>query len=482
MSDSNRPDNQPVDKLASSHAASPLSARDAEPETTRVLDVPIIPTLSTLSNPSQNAHGDADVPLEGSDAEAYEALKKKRAERRRKKLIRRGIIAGVVVGVLVVGGIAVSLMNQQPETTMDTITDMAMQGSFTKQVDASGTLQPLSSTVVAPEIDGQIETVNVNAGQYVNEGDTLFTIKNNSLDRDVAQAERALKAAKQSLALAQQMPATPVADPETGDPTGAYDTSERDSAILSATTEVESAQEAYDLSVSRAAQRTVKAPCSGSIVALNAQPGANLSDLAAGGSSNGPLVQIADLSKMKVTVQVGEEDIASVAVDQTGDITFPAFEDLTLEGRVTGIASIATGSSESYYGDGSSPTFAVDILIDAPDARLKPGMTADVSIITESYDNVVMVPLSALLSDDGETHYVNVMTDPETEEMERVEVTVYAQNDDYAVVGKPKDAPADENPDLKEAPIADGDILVIAGGMMGDDDIDAGFTSEVAVM
>lgn len=59
---------------------------------------------------------------------------------------------------------------------------------------------------------------------------------------------------------------------------------------------------------------------------------------------------------------------------------------------------------------------------------------------------------------------------------------MYAQNDDYAVVGKPKDAPADENPDLKEAPIADGDILVIAGGMMGDDDIDAGFTSEVAVM
>lgn len=477
MSDSNRPDNQPVDKLASSHAASPLSARDAEPETTRVLDVPIIPTLTTLSNPSQDAHGDADVPLEGSDAEAYEALKKKRAERRRKKLIRRGIIAGVVVGVLVVGGIAVSLMNQQPETTMDTITDMAMQGSFTKQVDASGTLQPLSSTVVAPEIDGQIETVNVNAGQYVNEGDTLFTIKNNSLDRDVAQAERALKAAKQSLAIAKE----PQPIPDDDGKIVGYDDPDEDK-ILEATMQLEDAQEAYDLSVSRAAQRTVKAPCSGSIVALNAQPGANLSDLAAGGSSNGPLVQIADLSKMKVTVQVGEEDIASVAVDQTGDITFPAFEDLTLEGRVTGIASIATGSSESYYGDGSSPTFAVDILIDAPDARLKPGMTAEVSIITQSYDNVVLVPLSALLSDDGETYYVNVMTDPETEEMERVEVTVYAENDDYAVVGKPKGAPADENPDLEEAPLEDGDILVIAGGTMGDDDIDAGFTSEVAVM
>lgn len=476
MSDSKRSDWQQDDEPVTTF----LNTLGDSPESTRALDVPIIPTAATATSPDASLPGGADAPLEGSDAEAYEALKKKRAERRKKKLIRRGIIAGVTVGVLAVTGIAISLMNKQPDGVgMSTITDIAMVGSFSKQVDASGTLQPLSSTVVTPEIDGQIQSVNVSAGQYVKEGDILFTIKNDELDRAMVQAERELKAAKQALALAKEP--TPIIDEETDAVIGYEDPDE--ATVLQATTGVENAQEAYNLAVSQAAQRTVKAPCSGSIVAMNVQAGAKLSDLAASSGSNGPLMQIADLSKMKVTVQVGEEDIASVAVDQTGTITFPAFEGLELEGRVTGIASIATGGSESYYGEGSNPTFAVDVLIDAPDARLKPGMTADVSIITQSYDNVVLVPLSALLSDDGETYYVNVMTDPETEEMERVDVKVHAQNDDYAVVGKPKDAPTDQNPDLDEAPLEDGDILVVAGGFMSDDlDVDAAFTGEVAVM
>ena len=66
----------------------------------------------------------------------------------------------------------------------------------------------------------------------------------------------------------------------------------------------------------------------------------------------------------------------------------------------------------------------VDILIDAPDKRLKPGMTAEVSIITEQLDNVVMVPTLALMTGDGDTHYVNLATDETGTETRRVEVTV----------------------------------------------------------
>ena len=178
-------------------------------------------------------------------------------------------------------------------------------------------------------------------------------------------------------------------------------------------------------------------------------------------------MQLADLSKMKVTIQVDEQDIASVAVDQTATITCPAFTDLTLTGRVTAIASIASGDTSTMsYDMGGSPTFAVDILIDAPDARLKPGMTAEVSLTTQQLDNVVMVPVTALLTDDGQSYYVNVETDPETHAMERLDVDVIAKNDDFAVIGKPADAPADQNPDMPESPLSDGDVLVIAGGSM----------------
>ncbi len=161
----------------------------------------------------------------------------------------------------------------------------------------------------------------------------------------------------------------------------AIDVSSAQQAVNAAQAAVESAQAAYDDdAVAKAALRTVKAPAAGSVVALNAQVGTDLSDNMGGSGATGPLMQIADLSKMKVTIQVDEQDIASVAVDQTATITCPAFADLVLTGRVTAIASIASTDSSSMSYDGmGSPTFAVDILIDAPDARLKPGMTAEVS-------------------------------------------------------------------------------------------------------
>ncbi|MBS6416977.1 MAG: hypothetical protein KH370_07720, partial [Collinsella intestinalis] len=108
----------------------------------------------------------------------------------------------------------------------------------------------------------------------------------------------------------------------------------------------------------------------------------------------------------------------------------------------------------------------------------QPGMTAEVSLTTQKLENVVMVPMTALLTDDGETYYVNLETDPETHATERLDVRVVAKNDDYAVVGKPVDAPADQNSDMPESPLSDSDVLVIAGGAMPEDEMmDGGASS-----
>ena len=316
-----------------------------------------------------------------------------------------------------------------------------------------------------------------------------MTIKNPDLDRAVADADRALRQAKSELFAAQQalqeakrLASVPVAEPGMG---GA-DTAGAQQAVTSAQVAVETAQAAYNDATAKAALRTVHAPADGSIVALNAQVGQDLSRAMGDGASSGPLMQIADLSRMKVTVQVDEEDIASVAVDQTATITCPAFEDIALTGRVVAIASVATGGEGAISYDGSSsPTFAVDILIEAPDARLKPGMTAEVTLTTQQLDQVVMVPATALLTDDGESYYVQVETDAETHETERRDVTVVAKNDDMAVVGRPSDAGPEVNPDMPSAPVADGDVLVIAGGMgfeSSDEAMAGGMGGGMAVM
>lgn len=394
--------------------------------------------------------------------------------------MRRGIAAGVVVGVLAIAVAAVNLLNREPETAFEPITDIAVSGTYTDSVDARGSLEPLSSTVVTPAVSGTISEVRVAAGQQVSAGDVLMVIDNPDLDLAVSEALRSLQAAESDLAAAKrsrtaaynEWNAYDEVTDEEGDviPYAGADPKAAEDAVASAERAVASAQASYDQAVATAAQRTVTAPCAGSIVAMNAQVGADPSEPAASAQgSSGPLVQIADLSQMKVTIQVGEQDIARVAVGQTAQIGFPAFDDIFLEGTVQNIASIASGSSDMYYMGDGSVSFDVDILISQPDPRLKPGMTAQVTLITEQLDNVVMVPSMALQTDDGASYYVMVETDPETHAAERRDVTVVAQNDSYAVVGRMEgagiQAPEGEE-GMPVSPVADGDVIVISGGSM----------------
>ncbi|WP_138378560.1 efflux RND transporter periplasmic adaptor subunit [Collinsella bouchesdurhonensis] len=417
--------------------------------------------LLTTADPEQQ---DSSI----SDEEAYAKLKAKRAERRRKKLIRRGIVAGVIAGIILIAVVATAIMSSKPQSTNEPVLETVQEGTFTTSVEAKGQLKPISASVVSPTVDGTVAEINVQTGQQVNAGDVLMTIKNDELDRDVAEAQRALAAAQEDLATAKRALASaqsaPAIDDE-GSPVPT-DTSSEQSAVSSAQRSVESAQATLDQANARAAERTVKASSSGSIVELNAKVGATVSGgmvMGEGDTSGGKqCMQIADLSKMKVTVQVGEKDIAKIAVGQTANVTYPAFPDITSQGTVTAIASVASGNSD--YG-GDSVNFDVDILIDAPDKRLKPGMTAEVSIIAEQLDNVVMVPTLALMTGDGDTHYVNLATDETSTETRRVEVSIVTQNDDEAVVGKVETEYDDQgneiNPNVPVTKLRGGDTLVV---------------------
>lgn len=428
-------------------------------------------TLPLITSAHAKQH---DAGLEDStdisDEEAYAKLKAKRAERRRKKLIRRGIAAGVVGAIALIAIISTLVINARPAGTNGPVTDMVTEGTFTTTVEAKGQLKPISASVVSPSVDGAVGSINVQAGQTVNEGDVLMTIKNDELDRNVAEAQRAVAAAQEDLNNAQKALAAAQAAPTIdSDTSAASGTTADTSAVSSAQRNLASAQATLDQANAKAAERTVTAPSSGSIVELNAKVGATVTGgvvMGEGDTSGGKqCMQIADLSKMKVTVQVGEKDIAKIAVGQSANVTYPAFPDIVSQGTVTAIASVA--NSDSNYG-GGSVTFNVDILIEAPDARLKPGMTAEVSVVTEQLDDVVMVPTMALMTEDGENYYVNLATDSEGKETRRVNVTVVTQNDNEAVIGKTqvkRDEQGNEiNADIPVTKLRDGDTIVVDTG------------------
>lgn len=448
-----------------------------------------IPLITDVHANKQN--GRTNDTAEISDEEAYAKLKAKRAERRRKKLIRRGIAAGVVGAIALIAIVATLVINAQPQSASGPVTDMVTEGTFTTTVEAKGQLKPISSSVVSPSVDGTVDSINVQAGQSVNEGDMLMTIKNDELDRNVAEAQRAVAAAQEDLANAQKAAAAAQATPTTdvegasaaaaSDPAASGDTN----AVSAAQRSLASAQANLDQANAKAASRTVTAPSSGSIVELNAKVGATVTGgmiMGESDTSGGKqCMQIADLSKMKVTVQVGEKDIAKIAVGQSANVTYPAFPDIVSQGTVTAIASVA--NSDAANG-GGSVTFNVDILIEAPDARLKPGMTAEVSVVTEQLDDVVMVPTMALMTEDGEHYYVNVATDDEGKQTRRVKVTVVTQNDNETVVGKTQVKRDDQgneiNPNVPVTKLRDGDALVMDTG--ADATADGGYSADSGSM
>ena len=373
---------------------------------------------------------------------ALESLERHRRARRRKRIIGAGVAAGVVVAALVAWVVAGSL-SAAPAGDDALQTTPVARGEFVESVQATGTAQPLTSVVVTPEVDGIIASVDVSLDDVVSEGQTLLTIRNDDLDREVRQAE---------LDLRQRRAETDQAQRAYND---VYYAEGRDAAasllvpLESARLQQEIAQDAYDQAVARAAGRTVTAPASGSVVVLNAVTGAAVgAGTGTGGSGSasgtaGPLVQIADLSQMRVSVQVNEVDISRVAVGQAARVGFSALPGVLLDGTVTRISTVASADEYGYsYG---VVTYDVEVLVPEPVPELKPGMTASVEILLQDVPDALTVPISALMTDDGASTFVYVVTDPETQAVERRAVTVGAQSASEAVV---------------EGGVAEGDLVV----------------------
>lgn len=383
----------------------------------------------------------------------------------RKKRRRRNIIVGIVAACAVVAVLVWTVTSQQSANAPEEPslqTTPVMRGKFTDEVKASGNVQPMNSVVVTPEVDGIISEVFVSEGDYVEAGTTLLTIRNDSLDKAVREADIQLRSARTQLSSAKENYATAY-NAYYADQADLATVNSAADAVDSAQLALETAQSAYDDAVATADKRTVTAPASGTIVVMNAVEGAAVGSGAGAGTAatvssgaSGSLITIGDLSQMTVSVQVNEMDISKVSVGQAARATFSALPNVELDATVTRIATVSSSDAQGAipgYG-GSVVTYAVDLLIPNPDPALKPGMTASVTISSTDIPDALMLPLSAV-NGEGDQATVSVVTGqdetsfPTTEERH---VTVLANNGTMAAV---------------EGDIAEGDEVVI-GMMQGD--------------
>jgi macrolide-specific efflux system membrane fusion protein len=345
-------------------------------------------------------------------------------------------------------------------TTSPYTVGQATSGILAVTVDGSGYVYPARTASVSPKVSGTVSGLDLAVGSPVTAGDTLFHVVNTDLDTAVTRAlasYRSSKASKEQAA-ASVMQARQTLDqlenpskPATGT---AKAPSEADIAIaeerldaaeqdLSAARASKSASyQAYQKALDDQASRTVRAPISGVVSALNISNGDNVSagqsssSGSSGGSSSGSggssssgssgsgsaALVITNIRSMYAQVPVNEVDVPKVRLGQKVTLTFDAVSGLTITGRVQRISPSGTNSSGVV-------TFNVDISFDVQDKRVRPGMSVTASIVTAVAQDAVLVPNAAVQTANG-TSYVLVLDNANgTGTPKQVAVTTGLAND-----------------------------------------------------
>lgn len=143
-----------------------------------------------------------------------------------------------------------------------------------------------------------------------------------------------------------------------------------------------------DIAQSRLDSPMIKAPFDGIVTVLPVQPG----DVVQVGMQ---AVQIDDLSKLYLDVQISEVDIPQVAIGQSAELIFDAFFESVYNGEVIKIAPV--GNSVQGVVE-----YTVRVALRDGDDRIKPGMTAAVNIVVDVKEDALVVPNSAIVVIDGQ--------------------------------------------------------------------------------
>lgn len=138
------------------------------------------------------------------------------------------------------------------------------------------------------------------------------------------------------------------------------------------------------------------------------------------------LIDLPDLSKMQVRCLVGEMDIKRLAIGQKAFIRLEAFPGPVFHGQVAKIAPMATPQPDAR----NIRVFEALVDIAEEDNRLKPGMSAEVAVTIEHYDNVLSVPLSAVVYQNKNRFVYRL----DERGVERVEVALGSRNSSSVII------------------------------------------------
>ena len=300
-----------------------------------------------------------------------------------KKIGKKGWIAIGVIAVVLMAWFFMRGGKKEEKITFETA--KVENTSIHTSITATGTIEPVTSVTVGTQVSGIVSHLYVDYNSVVKKGQVIA-----ELDRTNLISE--LNTSKANLSSAQSSAAYELANYnryKTLYEKGLVSADEYESAQLSylkAKEQVNTSRESVQKAQTNLGYATITSPIDGVILSKSVEEGQTVA-----ASFNTPelFVIAQDLTDMRVIADIDEADIGGVKEGQRVSFTVDAFPEDKFDGTVTQVRQEAKTESN---------VVTYEVVISAPNAdlKLKPGLTANVTIFTMEKDNVLAVPAKAL--------------------------------------------------------------------------------------
>lgn len=292
----------------------------------------------------------------------------------------------IIIGVVaIVALLAYLLFGGKKEKSVTYVTQPVKTGTITTSVTATGTIEPVTSVTVGTQVSGIVAHLYVDYNSVVKKGQVIAELDKTNLMSELSSAKANLASMQSNL----QYQKSNYERYNTLYQKGLISANDFEQARLSyeqAQQQVRTASESVRKAQTNLGYATITSPIDGIVLSKSVEEGQTVA-----ASFNTPeLFTIAqDLTNMQVVADIDEADIGEVREGQRVSFTVDAYPDDTFEGRVTQVRQEATTESN---------VVTYQVVISAPNAsmKLKPGLTANVTIYTMEVSNVLSVPSKAL--------------------------------------------------------------------------------------
>ncbi len=306
----------------------------------------------------------------------------------------------ILVAIVVVLAVVAFLLsgNKKKEQVQFNTAEVAPD-NIVNTVTATGTIEPVTSVTVGTQVSGIVSKLYVDYNSVVKKGQVIAELDKSNLISELNSAKANLEQAKASLASAESSLSYQAANfrrNKTLYQKGLISGNDYESARLSYQTamasvssardQVSAAREQVEKAQTNLGYATITSPIDGIVLSKSVEEGQTV----AASFSTPTLFTIAkDLTNMQVVADVDEADIGNVKVGERVTFTVDAYPDNTFSGTVKQVRQEATTTNNVV-------TYSVVISAPNADLKLKPGLTATVTIYTQENKGVLSVPSKAL--------------------------------------------------------------------------------------